>query len=207
MKTIRNYTAQKGLFDAYGFAFATGIAAIGTQAFAPGFAQQGIDLIDSMFGYLMLTQLAHLGWVHLAMNLAGLALVAWGFSSHRSSAQWLVIQATSFVWVALYLLQIEPIAWYGGLSGAVHFQFTACLMLAWLNTPKIWTARWPLVILTIGLLVKLCMEWTATATIDPLIGGPVAYEAHRGGALGGFIVGALLLLIGRLTKKGPDEPA
>ncbi len=206
MKTIRNYTAQKALFDAYGFAFATGIAAIGTQVFKPGFAQQGIDLTDSMFWYLMLTQLAHLGWAHLAMNLAGLGLVAWGFSSHRSPMQWLFIQLASFVWVALYLLHIEPIAWYGGLSGAVHFQFTACLVLAWANTPKIWTARWPLIILTAGLLVKLCLEWTANTTIDPLIGGPVAYEAHRGGALGGLILGALLLCI-QLTEKKLAESA
>ncbi len=204
MKTIRNYTAPKGLFAAYAFTFATGIAAIAAQVFVPEFAQQGVDLIDSLFLYLLLSQLTHLGWAHLAMNLTGLALVAWGFSDHRSAAQWNLMQTSSFFWVAFYLMQVEPIAWYGGLSGAIHFQFTACLLLAWSNAQKTWTARWPLVILTAGLLVKLCMEYNASATIDPLIGGPIAYEAHRGGAIGGLIVGTLLL-IRKLTKKRPDE--
>jgi membrane associated rhomboid family serine protease len=201
LKTIRNYTAQKGLFAAYGFSFATGIAAIATQVSAPGFAQQGLDLIDSKFLYFMLTQLAHLGWAHLTMNLAGMALVAWGFSAHRSSPQWLLIQTSAFFWMAFYLIHIEPMTWYGGLSGAIHFQFAACLVLAWSNTPGIWATRWPLALLSAGLAVKLLIEWNGSTNIDPLIGGPVAYEAHRGGAIGGVVLGLFLLLMRRAKKN------
>lgn len=193
METIRNYTAPSRLFLGYATTFAIGITPIGAQVFAPEFAQQGLDLIDSFFIYALLSQFVHLGWAHLALNLAGLALLAWGFSAQRSQNEWLWIQALSMPWIAFYLTAIEPLSWYCGLSGALHFQFAACLLLALYRSPRTPKASWPLYLLLIGLCVKLLLEWNSGHTTDELVGGPIAFQAHRGGALGGVFLGIFIV--------------
>ena len=198
METIRNYNAPSRLFLGYAISFAIGIVAVVAQVLAPDFPQQGLDLIDSFFTYALLAQFTHLGWAHLALNLAGLTLVSWGFSTQRSQAEWLCIQGLSLVWVALYVTLLEPLDWYCGLSGALHFQFAACLLLAMHRSPKVLQFSWPLWVLLIGLTVKLVLEWNSGQSTDSMVGGPIAYEAHRGGTFGGLMMGFLILL----TKRG-----
>ncbi len=205
METIRNYNAPSPLFLSVAYSFAIGILAISGQLFAPDFAQQGLDLIDSFFIYALLAQFTHLGWVHLGLNLAGLAIVTWGFSSLRSQGEWLWMQLLSVVWVAFYLAQVEPIDWYCGLSGALHFQFTACLLLALHRSPNTLRQSWPLWVLGAGLMIKLILEWNSGPTTDSLVGGPIAFEAHRGGALGGTLLG--LFMIGQsIWMKSKQVP-
>ena len=203
MDTIRNYNAPSPLFLGFASSFVIGILAISGQVFAPDFAQQGLDLIDSFFVYVLLTQFTHLGWIHLGLNLAGLAVVAWGFSGQRSAAEWLWIQLVSLVWLACYLSRIESVEWYCGLSGALHFQFTACLLLALHRTPGKYAQSWPLWVLAAGLIAKLTLEWHSGSTIDSLVGGPIAYEAHRGGALGGVLLGLVMIAWSRRQKPNP----
>lgn len=201
METIRNYNAPSQLFLGVASSFVIGIAAIAGQFLAPDFPQQGLDLIDSFFIYALLAQFTHLGPVHLGLNLAGLALLTWGFSEQRSHGEWLWIQATSLVWVAFYVAAIEPLNWYCGLSGALHFQFAACLLLALFRSPGNLQKTWPLWILAVGLLLKLLLEWNSGHHTDALVGGPIAYEAHRGGAFGGLFAGIVILLM----KRGPTS--
>ncbi len=193
METIRNYNAPSPLFLGVAYSFVIGILAIAGQVFAPDFARQGLDLIDSFFIYILIAQFTHLGWVHLSLNLAGLAIVAWGFSNQRSQREWLWVQLLSLVWLAFYLSQIEPVQWYCGLSGALHFQFTACLLLALHRTPSKPALGWPLWVLAAGLIAKLILEWNSGHTTDALVGGPIAFEAHRGGALGGLLFGLAII--------------
>lgn len=201
METIRNYNAPSPLFLRVASSFAIGIAAIAGQFLAPDFPQQGLDLIDSFFIYALLAQFTHLGVAHLGLNLAGLALLAWGFSGLRSNGEWLWIQAGSLVWVAFYVAAIEPLNWYCGLSGALHFQFAACLLLAFFRSPGNLHKTWPLWVLAAGLLLKLLLEWNSGHHTDALVGGPIAYEAHRGGAFGGLLAGIVILLM----KRGPNS--
>ncbi len=193
METIRNYNAPSPLFLGFASSFVIGILAMSGQVFAPDFAQQGLDLIDSFFIYVLLAQFTHLGWVHLGLNLAGLAIVTWGFSGQRSAAEWLWIQLVSLLWLACYLSWIEPVQWYCGLSGALHFQFTACLLIALYRSPSRLAQSWPLWVLAAGLAVKLTLEWHSGPTTDSLVGGPIAFEAHRGGALGGGLLGLAMI--------------
>jgi rhomboid family GlyGly-CTERM serine protease len=201
LETIRNYNAPSPLFLRVAFSFAIGILAISGQVFAPDFAQQGLDLIDSFFIYLLVAQFTHLGWVHLGLNLAGLAIVAWGFSAQRSHAEWLWVQLVSLFWLAFYLSWVEPVQWYCGLSGALHFQFAACLLMALYRSPSRLAQSWPLWVLAAGLVAKLVLEWNSGHTTDSMVGGPIAFEAHRGGALGGVLFG--VAMIGRSIWRKP----
>lgn len=195
METIRNYNATSRLFLGYVPSFVIGILAILGQLFAPDFAQQGIDLIDSFFIYAIATQFTHLGWAHLCLNLLGLALIAWGFNQQQSPLEWIWIQALSFPWLAFYLTAFEPLSWYCGLSGALHFQFVACLLLALKRNKGNFRKLWPLWIMAAGLLAKLYLEMNSGHTTDELVGGPIAFQAHRGGALGGVFMAYLLILV------------
>jgi membrane associated rhomboid family serine protease len=201
LETIRNYNAPSQLFLRVASCFAIGITAIGAQFLAPDFPRQGIDLIDSFFIYALLAQFTHLGWAHLGLNLAGLALLAWGFSGQQNNWEWLWIQAVSLVWVAFYVAAIEPLNWYCGLSGALHFQFAACLLLTLFRSPGNLHKTWPLWVLAAGLLLKLLLEWNSGHHTDALVGGPIAYEAHRGGAFGGLFAGIIILLMERDSKS------
>jgi hypothetical protein len=48
-------------------------------------------------------------------------------------------------------------------------------------------------VLAAGLAVKLILEWHSDPTTDSLVGGPIAFEAHRGGALGGGLLGLAMI--------------
>lgn len=177
----------------YASSFAIGILAIAGQLLASDFPQQGLDLIDSFFIYAMLAQFTHLGWVHLTLNLLGLLIVNWGFSGQRTTREWVAIQLTSLCWVAFYLSCIEKLDWYCGLSGALHFQFATCLALALNRSANSLRDSWPLWVMLAGFGAKLLIEWHSGPTTDALVGGPVAHAAHRGGALGGLLLGVFIL--------------
>lgn len=195
METIRNYNATSRLFLGVASSFAIGLLAILGQIFTPDFARQGLDLIDSFFIYILVAQFTHLGWMHLALNLIGMGLIVWGFNQQRSPLEWAWIQLLSLLWIAFYLSTIEPLSWYCGLSGALHFQFAACLLLALKRNKGNVRKLWPLWIMAAGLLAKLYLEMNSGPTTDELVGGPIAFQAHRGGALGGVSMAYLLLLV------------
>lgn len=167
--------------------FAIGLLAILMQGFAPRFYEQGIDFIDSFFVWVLLAQFVHLSWTHLTLNLLGLATVIWGFERVLQTREVLLVQALSFPWVAFYIICLEPLSWYCGLSGALHFQFTVFLGLACWRNRQAHRNKWPLLLLVLGLVGKLVWEATSGGSFDSLVGGPVAIEAHRGGVLGGVV--------------------
>lgn len=194
LKTITDYKPARPDFPHWVLPFVLGLLAILMQTLMPEFAQQGLDLIDSFFIYALLAQFSHLGWMHLALNLAGLAIVVWGFEAISGPRTMAFASVWGLAWVAAYVSWVEPLAWYCGLSGALHALFTTCLVLAWRAQGLKW--NWALCLLTIGLLAKLAIEWgSASTAADPLIGGPIAQAAHRGGAMGGFLLGLLFVAV------------
>ncbi|WP_370262736.1 rhomboid family intramembrane serine protease [Limnobacter sp.] len=148
----------------------------------------------------MLTQFIHLSWTHLALNLAGLAVLTWGFSHLIKPSLWAGLLGLSLAWVALYITFIEPLSWYCGLSGALHMQFVVCLALAFRQSTNVGLRAWPLWLMLLGLLAKLLLELNPAEATDPSVGGPVAYAAHRGGALGGLLV-VIILATPSVFKK------
>jgi hypothetical protein len=203
LETIPDYNATNPLFLRFASSLVIGVAAVAGQVWATDFPRQGIDLIESFFTAALLSQFIHLGWTHLFLNLAGLALLVWGFSGHCNAREWMGTQLVSLFWVPFYLAVAEPLDWYCGLSGALHFQFASCLLLALHRTPFNWRACWPLWVMGAGLIVKLVLEWNTGHATDELVGGPIAFQAHRGGAIGGLLMG--LAIIG-LTRPAPRHP-
>lgn len=186
--------------------FALALCAILGQIFAPLFYRQGLDLTESFFLYVLLAQLTHLGWAHLALNLLGLGIIIWGFSAWNTPKQQAISLLGAWVWVAFYLTHIEHLAWYCGLSGALHASFTSQLVWAWrARLPKQTPA---LMLLWLGLGLKLGLEaYTDGSLSNTMIGGPIAFEAHRGGALGGLLLGLLLCPFRtRQQDRHPQHP-
>lgn len=95
------------------------------------------------------------------------------------------------IWIGLYLTWIEPLSWYCGLSGLLHLLFTQHLCQQWhaIGLPKKLTSQWPLLLLSLGLLAKMILEGSGYMPSPEGLGGPIAYEAHRAGVLGGLIGG------------------
>lgn len=203
---MRNYTPDKPDFRLYLPSIAIAMAAFATQLCFPLFYRQHTDLFGSFFIYLVAAQFAHLSWTHLALNLTGLALLNWGFERVLNIKQWLFIQCASLLAVAFYLDFVEPIQWYCGLSGALHFQFAVCLVLAWCQPDRPRNARVPLALLTLGLFLKLVLEWTQGPHVDAQIGGAIATQAHRGGIALGLCYAALLLAL-RSAANNRAKPA
>jgi rhomboid family GlyGly-CTERM serine protease len=133
-------------------------------------------------------QFVHLGSVHAAGNLAGLALIVWLFRSDFTPAAWLTATAASMAGVAVGLQWLSPgVDWYAGLSGALHGILAAGAV--------IWSRRgrgvgW---LLAAGLAGKLVVEvaFGPSAASQWMTGGPVLVAAHVWGAAGGLAWGLL----------------
>ncbi len=140
-------------------------------------------------------QLVHLGWLHLALNLAGLGIIWALFGRILSVRQWLTTILACAAGVSLGLLCFSPdLEWYVGLSGVLHGLLAAAALVQLLRRPDRM-----IVALLVGLAAKLGWEqWTggdpATAR---LIGGAVVADAHLYGALTGAAWGGLLALVRR----------
>ncbi|MGF1548306.1 MAG: rhombosortase [Thiotrichales bacterium] len=132
---------------------------------------------------------AHLGWNHLWLNLAGLALVGVLFSDSYRWWQWLAIGFVSCIAVTGGLWYFDPEwRWYVGLSGALHGLFVAGairLLPAERNFA---------LILILGIAIKLGYEQIVGPSpgTAELAGGPVVVDAHLFGAIGGAIAAVAL---------------
>lgn len=192
LKTIGNYTAVKFDYRRVVASFVVGIVALATHLALFEHPQQALDLTGSFFGDTLLTQFMHMSWGHLLLNLAGLAVLAWGFESYISAKEDAILLLGAWVLTAVYLSWIEPLLWYCGLSGALHGVFVAKLLLTWDRHPIEKGPRWPLLIMGLGLIAKLLIEWFQNPGLDSLAGGPVAVEGHRGGVVAGLVLYAIL---------------
>lgn len=137
----------------------------------------------------------HLGWSHLALNLAGLGIVWALFGRALSIREWLATMLVCAAGVSLGLLGFSRgLEWYVGLSGMLHGLLAAAALRQWLLQPDLATAM-----LLLGLAAKL--GWEQWAGGDPgtarLIGGAVAVDAHLYGALTGAALGSFLALARR----------
>lgn len=124
----------------------------------------------------------HLGWSHLALNLAGLGLGTWLFGADRSPAWWLGATFVSALACGLGLLLWSPeVRWCVGLSGVLHG-----LMVVGFGGWALAGDRWALALLAV---VVGKMTWEQFGGDMPweaaLAGGRVITDAHVWGAVGG----------------------
>lgn len=164
--------------------------------FVVSFLLQALDQIDNWqfdrglveqghVWLLLSSHIVHLNWMHWALNMAGLAIVAFFFSPHASVKQWLIVIVVSASMISVGLWFWMPdIHTYVGLSGVLHGLF----LYGALREIRFFPASG--YVLTMVLLAKLAWEffYGALPGSEDMTGGRVLTEAHLLGAIGGILV-------------------
>lgn len=179
-------------------ALAIAIVAVCVALHAAGFDQvlrfDRNAIANGQLWLLFTGNFVHLGSSHLMMNMAGFALVVALVWPHFSSVEWVLITVFSslVVGIGLYLLDKE-VFWYVGFSGTLHGLVIAGSLADLRHYPK---SAALLLILIIG---KLVWEQFLGALpgSESAAGGSVVVNAHLYGAIGGAVIGVLLLLLKR----------
>jgi rhomboid family GlyGly-CTERM serine protease len=139
--------------------------------------------------------LVHVSWTHALVNAAALVVVARLYSEDldaRLQALTLVLSAAA---ITAMLSGVYPaIAWYRGLSGALHGLFFAGAA-TWLisERPRDVRRLWLPVLLLVGGWLKVMLEQPGGASTPYAgwLGAPVVPQAHLAGAACGTALGAL----------------
>lgn len=141
---------------------------------------------------LLCAHFVHLGWTHLGLNLAGLALLWLLVGDTVRPLAWASGVVFLALGVSLGLLCCSPaVGWYVGFSGVLHGLFAAGAVA---NLRRLT----PLALAILGiLLVKLVAERTGQgdSITAELIGGAVIVDAHLYGVLLGLGYGAFLFAV------------
>ena len=138
---------------------------------------------------LLSGHLVHLGWSHLAYNLAGLVLIGWLVGRAFDARRWAGIVATSIIAINIGFWVLNPeLAWYVGLSGVLHGVLAGGVLAGVLAGHR---EAFVLAVIIAG---KLAWEqWAGPVPgSEAASGGPVIVYAHLYGAVGGFL-GAVAL--------------
>lgn len=146
-------------------------------------------VLQGEYWRLLTGHLVHGNTQHLILNAAGLGLIAALFPHDYSWRAWLLIALFSLLAIDVGFVFYEPqLAWYVGLSGALHGALAAGAIAWWRHESKALAA-----VLTAIFAGKLAWEQWHGAL--PLSGGlPVVVDAHLYGALGGALAGLMLWL-------------
>jgi rhomboid family GlyGly-CTERM serine protease len=166
--------------------------------------------IDHGDWWLLLTgNFVHLGASHLWMNLAGLALVVALVWQHFSALQWALLILFSSVVVGAGLWLFNPeVQGYVGFSGTLHALIIAGVLADIRVYPRSATV---LLVLVVG---KLVWEQIAGALpgSESVAGGAVVVDAHLYGAIGGALLGTVLVIFNAHRQRrvsvqdGPAHP-
>lgn len=147
---------------------------------------------------LLTSNLIHLGWGHLALNGAGLLIMAWLFAGERRTGIWaadLVICSLATAG-GLYLFNPE-VRWCVGMSGALHGLFVVGA-IGWMTT-GIGPGKW----LILGIALKLAWEQFVgeMPLTGDIVGARVVTDAHVWGSVGGLIAAVFDGLWRRLRAR------
>ena len=153
------------------------------------------DAIGAGQFWLLLTgNFVHLGSSHLLMNMAGFVLVVALVWTRFNCIEWVLITLFSslVVGIGLYLLD-EEVIWYVGFSGTLHGLIIAGTLADLRHYPK---SAGVLLALVVG---KLAWEQFAGALpgSESVAGGSVVVNAHLYGAIGGALLGVVLMLVNK----------
>ncbi len=151
---------------------------------------------------LFTAHIVHLNWSHWALNMGGLAIVAFFFSPHASARQWLAVLFVSACVINVGLWWGMPeIRSYVGLSGVLHGLF----LYGALREIRFYPASG--YVLTAVLIAKLAWEFFngALPGSEDMTGGRVLTEAHLLGAIGGVLVWLLESINSRFIAREDSQ--
>jgi rhomboid family GlyGly-CTERM serine protease len=138
---------------------------------------------------LLSCHLVHTGWSHWAMNMAGLALVAFFFSAYATVREWMAVLLVSALAASTGSYLFDPqLTVAVGLSAVLHGLF----MFGALREIRVYPQS-GYALLAI-LCAKLLWEYFhgSLPGSETLAGGAVATQAHLYGAIGGVLVACYL---------------
>jgi len=150
------------------------------------------------FWRLATGHLAHLGWSHLVLNLAGLFLVWYIVGAAFEWRHWLIIIVVTVAGMDIGLWYFEPqLLWYVGLSGLLHGLLAAGIVGAFRS------GRIEVRILAALLAAKLVYEqlFGPLPGSEHTSGGPVIVASHAYGAVSGAIAAALIRIRVRARRS------
>lgn len=161
-----------------------------------------VAILDGQWWRLISGNLVHLGWSHLLLNVAGLAIICYLVGHALSIWQWLFIFVLCLLGVGVGLLAFNPeLSWYVGLSGVLYGLLIAGAIA---DFPA---NRWIsalLVVYTVGKIGHEQFYGAATAS-ELLAGGKVIVNAHLYGMISGFV--AVVVVLIRARYKHQKVPA
>jgi rhomboid family GlyGly-CTERM serine protease len=149
-----------------------------------------LNLINDGHYWLMLSgHFVHLNWTHWALNMAGLAIVAFFFSPYGNVMQWLLVILVSSLFVSFGMYRWNPdVVTYVGLSGVLHGLF----IYGAIRETRFYPASgYALLALLVAKLIWELMSGPLPGS-EELTKGRVITDAHFYGAVGG-LVSALVL--------------
>jgi rhomboid family GlyGly-CTERM serine protease len=152
------------------------------------FRYDRLAIANGQIWRLLSAHVVHLGFRHLALNLAGLALVWFLIGRQYGTKQWLYVAAISVAAIGAGFWWLDSgLHWYVGLSGVLHG-----LLLAGAIQGIRWIP-WESAVVCVLIAAKLAYE----QFIGPLpgselaAGGSVVVSAHLYGAAGGALGAAI----------------
>lgn len=155
-------------------------------------------IADGHFWLFLSGHFVHLNWPHWALNMAGLAIVAFFFSTYGVILHWLGVIVISALFVGLGLYWFHPeIGWYVGMSGVLHGLF----LFGVIREIKVYpTSGVVLLVLLIGKLIWEVMYGALPGSQD-MTGGTVVTDAHLYGAIGGVVCAGLIAFVKKCNQR------
>ncbi len=204
MQPDHNRPAGKGLAGlhrAYWLSLIVGIACIIFQVadFTDVLRFSREQINDGQWWRLITGNLVHLGYAHLALNLAGLAVISLLLAPAMRAWQWAVTGVISMLGVGLGLLFFDPqLNWYVGLSGVLYGLLLGGAIAEFRYQKSI------AIILIVYTLGKIIWEqlYGAVESSEKITGGTVIVNAHLYGMVCGGLAALALVLLYR-----PKTPA
>ncbi len=157
------------------------------------------EILQSDQWWRILTgNLVHLGFPHLFLNLAGLALITLLLAHTLTLRQWVFTGLCSMLGVGIGLLLFDPqLSWYVGLSGALYGLLLGGAIAEFKNHKQMALL---IAAFTIG---KIIWEqiFGAVDSSEAITGGTVIVNAHLYGMVSGGLAVLFLLTIEFIQKK------
>lgn len=198
---------MQSLRPAHWLAIAVGIACIvfQTTGLVEFFRFSRSDILSGQWWRLLTGNLVHLGYPHLFLNLAGLAVISALLAPAMTVRQWTITGVVSMTGVGIGLLLLDPqLRWYVGLSGVLYG------LLLGGAIAEFQRQRLVAIVLAGYTIGKVTWEqlYGAAESSEKIAGGNVIVNAHLYGMISGALAVAVILSFTYFRKtRGPRAPA